>query len=757
MKKIILAAIIAIFSISVSNLAWSASNPKLSPSVSITISENTDLTDIGYHLITEYGAVCDGNSANASANVTAIQEAIDAAEVDGKAVLHPGGSCRTNAALVVSDANVKMLCASNAGINSQGIVLPGCMIESTLTTGTSALLELNQSTSPYVNNFQIDGWAFDCNDSTTSGRHAIVMKNGTNYVGAVMTNLQFNDCTGKAFFYEDGTYTEGFYVANWRGTDMGGAFGGILQTVSAQTAGTNNIFENVQFQGFNANHNEEFVAHIGEWRATTFRSFVMQGNNLGPQFLSIYTAANQTTNVFQNFHCEITNNGAKFGIYMAPYGDQFTGNGDGSAYGRLIVNGFSCQLPISLSNHSVQLDITNWGGGDETDIRYYLDESRVTNPNRFSYGNVNMFSSSNNIFVPKSYWGRYNLTMQTNGKGIGLIHSRNRKIISFDGTHFPFIKSGATGRYFYDTDDASLEMFSTSQIDTWGMYNDAEAGRVFGVTGTGNNVPPLVVKLTLPNDGNSETGTCDAAGNTIDITGHDFSDNDMVRFTTDGTVCAGLELDRHYWVDNATTDDFQLTLCYDGCGVVDITGAGTGTHTFVRPHSHFGTQFYAAIKAKAVTTSTSGNFALTYTDGLQGDGSPAVSLPVGRYGTLSQNDFKNIWFEDFVTTVLDVDDPSNVNFQRIRQLSGGNAPVTLYIANWEVGYGAESVADQSGWNGTVAPVTLYCEDTAPTVGDYIRGDMCINRDVGGTNNIPYYINTTAGSPGTWTAAPVVVP
>ena len=75
------------------------------------------------------------------------------------------------------------------------------------------------------------------------------------------------------------------------------------------------------------------------------------------------------------------------------------------------------------------------------------------------------------------------------------------------------------------------------------------------------------------------TFTVVAATDVITSAAHGMDNNDSVILTTTVTLPAGLSLATVYYVVNATTNTFQLSLILGG-PVVDITDTGTGAHTY---------------------------------------------------------------------------------------------------------------------------------------------------------------------------------
>lgn len=82
------------------------------------------------------------------------------------------------------------------------------------------------------------------------------------------------------------------------------------------------------------------------------------------------------------------------------------------------------------------------------------------------------------------------------------------------------------------------------------------------------------------------TAACTANDGTDVITsvGHGLANGQAVRLTTTGALPGGLALNTTYWIRDATTDTFKLAATSGGAAL-DITSAGTGTHTWTRTAS----------------------------------------------------------------------------------------------------------------------------------------------------------------------------
>lgn len=69
----------------------------------------------------------------------------------------------------------------------------------------------------------------------------------------------------------------------------------------------------------------------------------------------------------------------------------------------------------------------------------------------------------------------------------------------------------------------------------------------------------------------------DAATDAITISGHKFKNDDIIQFSTGGTLPGGLSAGTDYHIINVSGDDFQVSTTQGG-SAVDITGGGSGTH-----------------------------------------------------------------------------------------------------------------------------------------------------------------------------------
>ena len=82
----------------------------------------------------------------------------------------------------------------------------------------------------------------------------------------------------------------------------------------------------------------------------------------------------------------------------------------------------------------------------------------------------------------------------------------------------------------------------------------------------------------------SATFTADAATDTITSTAHGLTDGQRVKLSSTGTIPAGLSTSTVYYVRDSAPNTFKVSLTSAG-SAVDITSAGSGTHTWTRVFS----------------------------------------------------------------------------------------------------------------------------------------------------------------------------
>jgi len=101
----------------------------------------------------------------------------------------------------------------------------------------------------------------------------------------------------------------------------------------------------------------------------------------------------------------------------------------------------------------------------------------------------------------------------------------------------------------------------------------------------------------------------DLATEIITSTAHGFTNGTIVRFTTTNTLPASITLLQDYYIVGATTNTYQISATFGGTAV-NITGAGTGTHTAsgvdafsfqdITPNDLIGTTIYIAASQQGI-------------------------------------------------------------------------------------------------------------------------------------------------------------
>lgn len=74
--------------------------------------------------------------------------------------------------------------------------------------------------------------------------------------------------------------------------------------------------------------------------------------------------------------------------------------------------------------------------------------------------------------------------------------------------------------------------------------------------------------------------TADVSTDTLTASSHGLNDGDDVTLRSSGVLPAGLDTQTKYYVINSTASTLQLSLSLNG-SAIDITGAGSGTHTLL--------------------------------------------------------------------------------------------------------------------------------------------------------------------------------
>lgn len=121
----------------------------------------------------------------------------------------------------------------------------------------------------------------------------------------------------------------------------------------------------------------------------------------------------------------------------------------------------------------------------------------------------------------------------------------------------------------------SVALGTSGQVLT---SNGAGAAPTFQDAGGGGMA--LLGSATFNTTATNANFTADAGTDVITSAGHNLQNGDKVVLTTTGTLPAGLATSTAYYVRDKTTDTFKLSATNPFAAAVDITDAGSGTHTW---------------------------------------------------------------------------------------------------------------------------------------------------------------------------------
>ena len=168
---------------------------------------------------------------------------------------------------------------------------------------------------------------------------------------------------------------------------------------------------------------------------------------------------------------------------------------------------------------------------------------------------------------------------------MGVNHQRNVLFAKCNATMY----AGVSADTMYDIGvvrtadtDEVLHDFGDYMIATNGTDNMITF--IVGLVGTQFIASDTTIVLGAGHNQNfrtPNTGNCTATAGTdvIDAVGHGLVNGDRVAFWSDDTLPGGISEWTEYFVINKNTDDFKISTTYGG-SAVDITDAGTGTHSF---------------------------------------------------------------------------------------------------------------------------------------------------------------------------------
>jgi hypothetical protein len=101
--------------------------------------------------------------------------------------------------------------------------------------------------------------------------------------------------------------------------------------------------------------------------------------------------------------------------------------------------------------------------------------------------------------------------------------------------------------------------------------------------------------------GAKTSSSIDTGTERITSASHGFTALQQVVYTTSGTTIGGLTSGQRYFILSPTTNDFQLSS--DGATAVNLTSAGTGTHTFT-PATNISLDIYLPGTTTSIGVST---------------------------------------------------------------------------------------------------------------------------------------------------------
>jgi len=132
-------------------------------------------------------------------------------------------------------------------------------------------------------------------------------------------------------------------------------------------------------------------------------------------------------------------------------------------------------------------------------------------------------------------------------------------------------------KHFLDAVTGMLVPFAGTSVPTGFLACD---GSLFSFTAYPDLFAVIGTKYGI---GDGIDFTVTAANDTIDLVAHGLSNGTLLRLTSTDTLPAGLSTETDYYVVEAATNTFKLSTT-EGGAAVDITSAGTGTHSF---HTQF--------------------------------------------------------------------------------------------------------------------------------------------------------------------------
>lgn len=168
-------------------------------------------------------------------------------------------------------------------------------------------------------------------------------------------------------------------------------------------------------------------------------------------------------------------------------------------------------------------------------------------------------------------------SIETGGYSLGYISGLQLKLIRRFSGSLP--NQAQVGEY-----DGHIAWLSSEKLFLWGAKDNDTEIKMFPYmsakykTAVGGFAAPFGTPLIASHQYATFTAAVD---DIITSSNHGLIDDDTVRLTTTNALPAGLSVTTTYHVISATTDTFELSASQGGAKI-DITGSGTGTHTFNR-------------------------------------------------------------------------------------------------------------------------------------------------------------------------------
>jgi hypothetical protein len=143
---------------------------------------------------------------------------------------------------------------------------------------------------------------------------------------------------------------------------------------------------------------------------------------------------------------------------------------------------------------------------------------------------------------------------------------------------------------------------NTFQIST------TSGGSVIDITTPGTGTLSFYytgISISLIQTGSQTVTSVQTTGDTITKNTHGLNNNDVIGFTTTGTLPSPLAINTNYYVVNVTTNTFKISATLGG-SALDITTTGTGTHSFHYRRTQINSNNHGLANGAAVWFSTTG-------------------------------------------------------------------------------------------------------------------------------------------------------